>query len=227
MPDILVASLLWVGTHLGLSSTRLRKMLVDAIGEKAYLGVYSLLAAATLGYFIWVYLEVPRYEYLWLPDPDLYWFAKITMPIAFILLVGGFMVKNPTNVGMSIDDPAIAAEMARGVTRITRHPLQWAIILWASGHVIANGDWVSVVFFSGFLVLSLAGSALMDHKKAATLGEGWITYAQVTSNIPFVAILTGRNRLVLKELVMPVIVGFVVYALAYYFHEAMTGALII
>jgi uncharacterized membrane protein len=227
MPDILIASLLWVGTHLGFSSTGLRKMLVDAIGEKFYIIAYSLMATGTLGYLIWVYLEVPRYEYLWLPDPDLYWFAKLTMPIAFILMVGGFMVKNPTNVGMRIDDPAAAADMARGVTRITRHPLQWAIILWASGHVIANGDWVSVIFFTGFFVLSLAGSALMDHKKAATLGEGWVTYAQVTSNIPFVAIFAGRNRLVLKELIMPVIVGLLVYVLVYYFHESMTGALIV
>jgi len=227
MPDILLASLLWVGTHLGFSSTRLRKILVDAIGEKFYIIAYSLMATATLGYLIWVYIEVPQYEYLWLPNPDLYWFAKLSMPIAFILMVGGFMVKNPTSVGMRIDDPAAAADMARGVTRITRHPLQWAIILWASGHVIANGDWVSVIFFSGFFILSLAGSALMDHKKAATLGEGWVTYAQATSNIPFAAIFAGRNRLVLKELIMPVIVGLLVYALVYFFHETMTGAQIV
>ena len=105
-------------------------------------------------------------NYLWMPNPDLYWVAKLTMPIALILLVGGFMVKNPTNVGMSIEDPDSAADMARGVTRITRHPLQWAIVLWAAGHIVANGDVVSIIFFSSFLLLSGVGSFLMDQKKA-------------------------------------------------------------
>lgn len=227
MSEIWVASLLWVGTHLGLSSTPLRKILVGVIGEQFYLLVYSLLAAGTLGYLIWVYTDVPRFDYLWLPNPDLYWFAKLTMPVALILLVGGFMVKNPTNVGMTIDDPDQARELARGVTRITRHPLQWAIILWAAGHVIANGDWVSVIFFSSFFVLSLLGSMLMDKKKAVTLGPGWQGYAAVTSNVPFVAIVAGRNRLVIKELGLPVVVGLVVYAVAYYFHESYTGAVVI
>ena len=96
---------------------------------------------------------MPRFDYLWMPNPDLYWVAKITMPVAFVLLVGGFMVKNPTNVGMSIDSSEQAVEMAKGVTRITRHPLQWAIILWAIGHIVANGDYVSVIFFGSFLAL--------------------------------------------------------------------------
>ena len=227
MAEMWLAALLWVGTHLGISSTPLRKAIVGAIGEQAYLGLYSLIAAGTLAYLIWVYTDVPRFEYLWLPNPDLYWVAKLTMPIAFILLLGGFMVKNPTNVGMSIDDPEHASDLARGVTRITRHPLQWAIVLWATGHLVANGDKVSVVFFSSFLALSLAGSVLMDRKKAATLGEGWQGYAAVTSNVPFGAIITGRNRLAPKELLLPVLVGLAVYALAYYFHESYSGAVII
>jgi uncharacterized membrane protein len=227
MSDIWLASLLWVGAHLGVSSTPLRKIIVGAIGEKLYLLFYSVMSAATLGYLIWVYTDVTRFDYLWLPDPDLYWIAKLAMPVAFILLVGGFMVKNPTAVGMTIDEPDQAAELAQGVTRITRHPFQWAIVLWALSHVAANGDVVSVVFFSGFFVLSLLGSMLLDHKKAITLGAGWDGYAQATSNFPFVAIFAGRNRLVLKELMLPTAVGMIVYAVAYYFHEGFTGTVII
>ncbi len=227
MSEMMFAAVVWVVTHLGISSTPLRRMLVGGIGERAYLGLYSLVAAAALAYLIWTYTSVPRFDYLWMPNPDLYWVAKITMPIAFILLLGGFMVRNPTNVGMSIDSPEQAVEMARGVTRITRHPLQWAVILWALGHIVANGDVVSVTFFGSFLVLSLAGSFLMDIKKAAAMGEGWTAYAQVTSNVPFAALLSGRTKLNLKELALPVVVGLLAHVLASYFHESYTGTVIL
>jgi len=227
MDEISIAAVIWVATHIGLSSTRLRGLMVDAIGEKAYLGVYSLVALGALVYLIWIYTQVPRFDYLWTPNPDLYWVSKITMPIAFVLLVGGFMVKNPSNAGAAIDNPDEAADMARGVTRITRHPVQWAIVLWASGHVIANGDLVSIVFFSSFLLLSLAGSFLMDQKKAATMGEGWAAYAAVTSNVPFAAIVTRRNKIDLKELAVPALLGLLVHVAVSYFHESFTGAVII
>lgn len=227
MTEIIFAAAFWVASHLLISSTPLRQMLVNAMGEKAYLGLYSLIAVGALVNLVWVYHDMPRFEYLWLPNPDLYWVAKITMPIAFILMVGGFMVPNPSNVGMQIDDPESAAEMARGVARITRHPFQWAVIIWSGGHIVANGDTVSVVLFSSFGLLSLLGSMLLDRKKSQTMGEGWAAYAQVTSNVPFAALVTGRNRLVLKELLLPLVVGLIVYGLVYYFHETISGAVIV
>lgn len=227
MTEIWFAALFWVFSHLGISSTPLRGTIVGLVGERGYLGIYSLIAAAALANLIWVYSDVPRFDYIWLPNPDLYWVAKVTMPIALFLAVGGFMVRNPTNVGMSIDDPAQAADMATGVTRITRHPFQWGVILWATGHIVANGDWVSVIFFSSFLLLSLLGSFLMDHKKAQTMGEGWAQYAAVTSNVPFAAIVTGRNTLKINELWLPAVVGLVAYGALYYFHETLFGVVVI
>ncbi len=227
MTEMWLAGLLWVISHLGISSTPARRLLVNSIGQGPYLLLYSLIAAGALAYLIWTYSQVPRFDYLWLPNPDLYWVSKITMPVAFILLLGGFMVRNPTNVGMAIDDPGSAAELARGVTRITRHPLQWAVVIWGVGHIFANGDWVSLIFFGSFVLLSGLGGVLIDHKKAQTLGPGWEPYAKATSNVPFAAIVSGRNRLVWSELWLPIVVGSAVYALVYYFHEAITGAVIV
>jgi uncharacterized membrane protein len=227
MVELWFAASLWLLTHLGISSTPLRGVLVNLLGQAAYLGLYSVIAAGTLGYLVWVYTDVPRFEYWWLPNPDLYWVAKLTMPIACILLVGGFMVKNPTNVGMAIDDPDEAREMAKGVTRITRHPLQWAVVIWGIGHIVANGDRVSVVFFGTFVALGLVGGFLIDRKKSVAFGDAWSAYAQATSNLPFLAMVSGRNRFAFRELVMPTVVGLVVYALIYYFHEAITGAVIV
>ncbi len=227
MAEMWLAGLLWVITHLGISSSPVRRVLVDKIGTGPYLAFYSIVAAASLAYLIWTYGRVPRFDYLWLPNPDLYWVSKITMPLAFIFLLGGFLVTNPTNLGVRLDDPTQAADLARGVTRITRHPLQWAIVIWGLGHIVANGDLVSIIFFGSFVLLSGLGGVLIDLKKAQTLGPGWGSYARVTSNLPFLAIVTGRNRLVLSELWVPVLLGLAGYAVAYYFHEALTGSVIV
>jgi uncharacterized membrane protein len=225
MALMLLAALLFLGTHLGVSSTPLRGRLVDLLGEGGYLLVYSLFAAVTLGYLIWIYGALPRHEYLWSPTPALYLVPKVVMPLAMILLVGGFMVRNPTAVGQesALRGAAEPDALARGVTRITRHPFQWSVILWAAAHLVANGDEVSVVFFGTFLVLGLAGSVLIDRKKAQKLGADWESYARATSNVPFAAIATGRNRLALRELVLPILVGLVVYALAYWLHPWLSG----
>jgi uncharacterized membrane protein len=228
MTPMVIAGALFLVTHLGISSTRLRGVLVARVGEKGYLGLYSLIAFATLGFMIWHYGNLPRHEYFWLPDPQLNQLTKVIMPIAMILLLGGFLVKNPTAVGMegALAAEGAAAEMARGVNRITRHPLQWSIVLWAAAHIAANGDTVSVAFFGTFLILGLAGGALIDRKKAQKLGASWAPFAAATSNIPFAAIIAGRNRLVLKELVAPVLVGLAGYALVYWGHGWIAGVAI-
>ena len=223
--EIIVAAILWVGTHLGLSSTPLRDVLVRLTSPVAFLGIYSLIATATLVYLIYSYATLPREIYFWLPNPDYFWVPKMLMPIALVLIVGGFVVRNPTMVGAQLEKDG-AEDWARGVTRITRHPFQWGVVLWAICHLVVNGDLVSVVFFAAFALLSLAGSFLMDKKKARAFGEAWDRYASVTSNIPFAALLSGRNRLKVNELWLPVLLGATAYLLLCYFRESLTGTFV-
>lgn len=225
MGALLIAALVLLVTHLGISGTALRGQLVSRIGEQAYLGVYSVITLASMGYFIWLYGELPRLDYLWFPDPVLYWVPKILMVIACVLMVGGFMVKNPTSVGQesALDSQESVIAAATGVNRITRHPFQWAVILWAASHLVANGDTVSVVFFTAFILLSGIGSLSLDAKKQATLGDAFTPFAALTSNLPFGAILAGRNKLVLGELLLPLVAGIVLYLAFYFGHEWLSG----
>jgi uncharacterized membrane protein len=227
MMYITLAALLFVGTHLGISSTALRPRLVGSVGERGYLVLYSLVAIATLSYLIWLYNELPRFEYFWMPSPERYMIAKVLMPFSLILVIGGFLVKNPTMVGAEdLLAEGQGADLARGVTRVTRHPFQWGVLVWSVSHLIANGDAISVVFFSAFGVLAALGTVAMDRKKAA-LGEGWTAYAQATSNLPFAAIFAGRNRLVPGELWLPVLLGLLGYAALIWSHEWVSGVRII
>lgn len=225
MGALLIAALVLLVTHLGISGTALRGQLVSRIGEQAYLGVYSVITLASLGYFIWLYAELPRLDYLWFPDPVLYWVPKILMVVACVLMVGGFMVKNPTSVGQegALDSPQSVIAAATGVNRITRHPFQWSVILWAASHLVANGDTVSVVFFTAFILLSGIGSLSLDAKKKAVLGEAFAPFVALTSNLPFGAILAGRNKLVFGELLLPLVAGIVLYLGFYFGHEWLSG----
>ncbi|MCZ6887280.1 MAG: NnrU family protein [Gammaproteobacteria bacterium] len=222
MIELVLAAVLFLVTHLGISSTPMRGALVAKIGERPYLGVYSLLAAVTIAYLIMTYLRTPQFQYLWGPSPALKWVPVVAMPVALVLFVGGFMVRNPTAVGLE----GSIADAPRGVLRVTRHPFQWSIVLWSSAHIIANGDVASLVFFGAFGLLSACGSVLLDRKKAKQLGDAWAGFTSTTSNVPFGAIASGRNRLVVGELWLPVAIGLAAYVLVLFGHEWISGVAI-
>ena len=56
----------FVFVHLGISGTPLRDLLRNSMGAGPYLGVYSLLAFASLGGMIYAYSQVPHTDFIWL-----------------------------------------------------------------------------------------------------------------------------------------------------------------
>ncbi len=192
MTWLLVATAAFVATHF-VTSTPLRPVLVRAIGERPYQGLYSLVALGALLWMIWAYRHAPA-EPLW---AGLRALPGLVMPFAFVLLACGYW-RNPTMVGA--DRLLKSEEPARGMIRITRHPIMWAVMLWAAAHIWARGDSKALVFFGGFLVLAGLGTILMDSRKRKTLGNHWDRFAAVTSNVPFVAIAQGGNRIVWREI---------------------------
>ena len=211
------ATAAFIATHF-VTSTPLRGVLVKAVGERVYVALYSLLAFATLGWMIWAYNRAPL-EPLWV---GLRWLPAVAMPFAFVLLACGLLSRNPTAVGAArlLRNP----EPAQGIIRVTRHPVMWAFILWSLAHLLARGERAASVFFGGFLALAALGAPLMDERKARTLGEDWQRFAAVTSYLPFLAILQGRNRFAAREIgVRNPAIGLALYALVFWFHPALFG----
>lgn len=194
---LLVAALIFTFTHLGISSTSIRSMLIEVLGENGYLALYSLIAFASLGTMIYSYGTIDHQNYVWNNSVWASTLAKLFMPVALIFLVCGLTAKNPTSVKM---EAAVDLEPV-GILRITRHPVQWGILLWAVSHLIANGDVASLIFFATFAAVSSYGTHSIDRKRSLSLDESkWGHFTAVTSNIPFAAILAGRNKLVIGEL---------------------------
>lgn len=219
MTHLALAAFAFLATHF-ISSTPAREVLVAWLGN-AYLGLYSLLAFATLAWMTWAFYHAPFVD-LWYavalrPVP------LVVMPFALVLVVCALTTPNPTLVGQT--RVLKSAQPARGILRVTRHPLMWGFALWAASHIVARGDGAALIYFGAFMLLALAGSWSMDRRKAAALGADWRQFAAVTSNVPFAAIAQGRNQFKLAEIGWwKMLLGIAIYAVLLRYHHLLFGA---
>ena len=194
---LITATLAFVCGHFVLSASPIRTSLIRALGRIGFHGAYSFYAVAT---FIWMNIAYARapFDDLWGDPGWARWVAVLAMPVASILLTAGAMTANPGAVGF---EKLMDAERApRGIQKVTRHPIQWAIAIWAAVHLLANGDMASAIFFGGFLGLSLLGMAHLEARKSAELGEAWQRFAAQSSLLPFAAVLSGRVKFETREI---------------------------
>jgi uncharacterized membrane protein len=216
--QLVLATLAFVLTHFA-SSTPLRAAIAGALGEKAWIGLYSLVAFATIVWMAWAYGRAPL-QPLW---PGLRLVPLLVMPVALVLLAGGLLGRNPT---VLMQERALRSSApARGMIRVTRHPVMWAIALWSAAHLLARGDLAATIFFGGFLVVALLGTVLIDARKRAAFGADWERFAAVTSNLPFGAIIAGRNRFAMSEIGWRVlVVAAAAYVALFASHPLLFGA---
>ncbi|MDZ7621641.1 MAG: NnrU family protein [Candidatus Competibacteraceae bacterium] len=216
-----LTSAAFVATHLGLASTAPRDRLVARLGEKGFLGFYSLLALLTLGAAIVAYSYASHHVYLWPPGPGVRHLPLLIMPLVFMLIAGGVLIPNPSGIGMT--DALDRSEPASGVLRITRHPVMWGVGLWALVHILANGDLASLLFFGALLLTALGGSWHLDRRMAKAEGERWQHFAAVTSFLPFAALLAGRQRWAWAEWRWPAVWGLGLFVLLFGLHPYLFG----
>lgn len=220
MTLLITSCIAFLALHMGISSTPLRGKLIDSLGQKGYLGLYSLLAITALGVMIYSYGSIDQSDHVWLPGTVSYQITKVFVLVAIILLVMGTMTKNPTAVMM---EDAINQDI-KGILKITRHPTQWAILLYSIGHLIANGDTASIVLFGTLAIMSGVGMLAMDYRKKAIHDEKWQEFYSSTSTLPFAAILSGKTKLQLSELNwVAMVIGIALYGSLYWLHDMVSG----
>ncbi|MDX1486315.1 MAG: NnrU family protein [Alphaproteobacteria bacterium] len=214
---LIAATLAFVLGHFVLSAAAVRGVLVDRLGGNGFLIAYSIYAAAT---FIWMNIAYSRapFEDLWGDPGWARWLAVGVMPLAALFFAAGVMTANPAAVG---SDKLLAADRPpAGIQKITRHPILWAITLWAALHLAANGDLASVVFFGGILCLGVFGMIHMEARKRRELGGAWDRFANQSSLIPFAAVLSGRVKASLGEIGWSrLAAGLILYLLLLFGHR--------
>ena len=223
MTLLMTASIAFLVTHLGIASTPLRGWLQNTLGTKGYLLFYALVSFLTLGAMIYGYIQVPHTDFLWAPTALAYKAAKVLLLIALVLLVMGILARNPTQV---MNEGAFKEDATdiTGLLKITRHPIQWSIVLFGVGHLLANGDLASIWFFGTLVVLSLVGMLAMDARHRKEASPPWQQFMASTSMLPFVALACGKTRMTLADINwLGLLAGLGLYAAVYWFHDLLSG----
>ena len=188
-------------THMGLASIPVRRRLVATLGERAFLGIYSLVAFATFVPLVWFYFAHKHQgPFLWYlgVSPAVRWIMYAGMALALSLLVAALMRPSPAAIAPG------KAEVA-GAYHITRHPLFMAVGIYGLLHLlVARVNATELAFFAGFPLFAWAGCRHQDRRKLATGDEKFRRFHDETVFFPF----TGSGALRgLREIRLPIAIG--------------------
>jgi uncharacterized membrane protein len=215
---LMLLSVLFVATHLGMSHDPYRARMVQRLGPRVFMGVYSLVSLVTLGGAIWVFSTHKGVgPYLWTLSGWLLPLVYLLMLAAFLLLV--LSVATPSPVGMRPASPE-----PRGVLRVTRHPMNMGFACFALAHMLANGALGDVFFFGSIFLVGFAGAYHQDQRKAREQDEALLAFREQTGVFPFAAILRGKTRFDAGEFNRLLLIGAVVaYLAAILLHQKLFG----
>ncbi len=180
---LLIAGIaLWTITHIfPAAAPGVRNMLVKKLGEGLYKGLFALdivfaLVLIVLGWKA----TIPAAIYA----PPLYAspVPAILMAIALVLFV--------------------ASSTANNLKRFVRHPQMTAVLFWAAGHLLANGDDRSIVLFGGLGVWAALEIIFISRREGR-----W----KKSPSVPH-----------LKDVIVAVIAA-IVFATLLYLHAALFG----
>jgi uncharacterized membrane protein len=221
MTNLVLASLFLPLSHFLIASTRLRTLLVSWLGERPYSAGYSLLTVMAFAWLIAAGSHAPSWP-LWNAPQWLRLAMTPMILLASFLITAGLTTPNPVIVRSEglFNNPGVI----RGILRVSRNPFFWGVGIFAVSHMIMIGDVAANLAFGSVAVLGLAGAPILDAKKARRHGDAWEGFAAATSDIPFLAIAQGRQRLVWAEIGgWRVLLSAVVFLAAFLFHRMLFG----
>ncbi len=143
---LLVAGLvLFFALHTIPSVVPLRGALLARLGLGRYRGMFSLVALAGLVLIVWGFSRAP-FEPLYAAPVWGRQVALFAVPVAIVLFA--------------------AANMPTHIRAVLRHPMLLGLLLWATAHLLSNGDLRSVVLFGSF-----AAFAVLDFVSVEARGK--------------------------------------------------------
>jgi uncharacterized membrane protein len=199
MTSLIAAAAFFLAIHLLVSGTRLRNVIVGTIGDGPYMAMFSLASLAGIVWISMAYGDARGFGKTYWDGGAAGRHASLLIQLlAVLMIVPGLTTRNPTSVKQegSLDRPDVVS----GMLRITRHPFLWGVAIWAAGHLLVNGDTPSLILFGTMLFLAVTGTFSIDAKRRRELGATYEAFEAQTSNVPFGAIVSGRQKLSLGEI---------------------------
>jgi uncharacterized membrane protein len=221
MSTALLIAALWIafaGSHMALSSRRLRPRVVAALGdERRFQGLYSLVALGIFVPLVTIYFR-HKHEGPYLGTlatvPGMRWVMFAGMGAAFALLAAGLVRPSPASVVPG------AAEV-RGIYHVTRHPVLMALGLYGLLHLcVVAVNATELAFFAGFPLFVAIGARHQDERKLASMPE-YKRFYEATPFVPFSR--PAGVAAALREQPIPIALGIGITALVRWFHPALFG----
>jgi uncharacterized membrane protein len=212
----------FLATHSVPARPAVRRRLRERLGGRTYMVLYSIVSLAVFTWLIAAANTAPRIP-LWRFESWQLWVPNIVMPAVCLLIAYGFASPDPfslTGLNRAAFDPN-----RPGIAGITRHPILWAVTLWASAHLVANGELAHVILFGLFALFGLAGMFIFDARKRREWGPDlWAERTAHTSLVPFAAVLAGRfSGAGLRARPVPLAVALVLYLSLILLHPHIIG----
>lgn len=169
MTFLILGLVIFFGTHL-FSAYRSREPGKDIrakMGQGPYMGLYSLVSLAGFALIVWGYGAARPAPVLYVPPS---YFAHINMGLMLFAMV--FLA---------------AAYMPTGhIKKAVKHPMLLAVKIWATGHLLANGELNSVLLFGSFLAYGVLDRIAV--KKRGDNGPGPDVKANVMGDVGAVVV---------------------------------------
>ena len=136
---LVVGLVLFFGVHLIPTFPELRARVVGMIGSRPYNGLFALMSLAAL---VLIVLGYGHMQGLGRGNPQLWVLPSWTKHVTMLLMLPAMVL-------------LVAAYVPSRIRTAMRHPMLAAVMLWAFGHLLANGDLASVLLFGSFLAYSV------------------------------------------------------------------------
>ncbi|MDZ4135630.1 MAG: NnrU family protein [Paracoccaceae bacterium] len=185
----LLALAAFFASHMIPSRPALRGRLVARLGRAGYGAAYGAVSVLALAWVIIAAGQAPVVP-LWDQAPWQRWLVNGAMAVAVALASFGLGAVNPFSFGGRTDG---FVPDHPGIAGVTRHPLLWALLIWAAAHLLVNGDLAHVLVFGPFAAFAALGMALIDRRNRRNWGEDeWRRLSAHTAILPLAALITGR-----------------------------------
>ena len=224
--ELALASLYLLATHFILPRKPVRGRIVGKIGEGPYMGLFTLNTLFAYTWLVIAFNGAPGGPVFWSWGETGRQITFYAMPLCLLMLVGAFSVRDPMTAKTVDDAPVDMAAMTKGILRLTRNPFLWGVVLWALAHLASHGSLRYLLLYGTVALQGAIGSFVVDAKLATRQPARSAAYREITSNVPLLAVLGGRQslgRAFAEYGIMRVFVAAILFALVMSLHQWLFG----
>jgi uncharacterized membrane protein len=148
MVFLILGLALFLGTHAFTTRRAAREALVARLGDGAYRGLYSLASLLGIGLIAWGFGHYRETAWIQVWTPP-----RFTRHLALLLTLPIFVL-------------FIAAYAPGRIREKAKHPMLLAVKIWATVHLLANGDLGGMLLFGGFLAWGVMARVSLKRRPA-------------------------------------------------------------